>query len=188
MRKLLSESPALKVGLLMALLFSSLVWLWDQTVEDIQYKTASQVKEKPLLLTNPKLMEFSSNNLKIQLAAEKAEIYESVKKTELTAIEAKFYQVKLSENLPPVAITADFGQIDHQTNLVKIWGNVSMILIDGQTLLTQELFFQSDQKRVYNKTAVRVTSKRDLMTADSFTYDLETNVLRLHKPKVKLEI
>lgn len=178
----------IKLALALVVLTGVVIWIWTPS-NVLQEGAESPVyQEKPILLSEPKLYEFSNSEIRIQLSARRAEIFERSQKTRLVEIRARLFQESGATEFEPISIRANFGQINHDRDFVRLWGDVILDLEDGQKIMTEELFIQSKNDVIYNEVPVRFTKEQDVVAAVSFTYNYRDNTLELIRPQIKLRI
>jgi LPS export ABC transporter protein LptC len=68
-------------------------------------------------------------------------------------------------------LKADYGIRYVNKNLTKVTGDVNVVNINGDSLSTEELFWEEDKERIYSKKFVKVTKKDEIIIAEGFQSD-----------------
>lgn len=84
-----------------------------------------------------------------------------------------------NENGKPVYVTAHFGEIDQEKQVMTLWDNVH-ITTDGKTLISSRMQYD-DRKRVLTMPEpIKITTEDLVGTAKTASMDLASNVIEAH--------
>jgi LPS export ABC transporter protein LptC len=70
-------------------------------------------------------------------------------------------------------LRADYGIRYTNKNLTKVTGDVNVVNLKGDTLYTEELFWQEDKERIYSNKFVKVRTKDEIILAEGFESDIK---------------
>lgn len=152
--------------------------------DDIQQ---SEEKERhPLVITNPRLMEFKNDHLNLKLISKHAEIFEKKNLTRLFDVEMNIFSDKDPDK--QTLIRANRGEFFKKSNTVSIAGNVNVTFEDGQKLETDELHLDREKKLLFSHTEVIINSKMGTLNGKSFSYDIDSGIMKLKNPVMRIAL
>jgi LPS export ABC transporter protein LptC len=71
------------------------------------------------------------------------------------------------------SLRANYGIRFMNKNLTKVTGDVIVVNLAGDTLSTEELYWQEDKERIYSDKFVKVTKKDEIIVAEGFESDVK---------------
>ncbi|MCP4757028.1 MAG: LPS export ABC transporter periplasmic protein LptC [Proteobacteria bacterium] len=142
--------------------------------------------EQSISLQNTELVDYKSNHIRWKIKATSAEIYEKRNLTLLNRISGTIFSKSSPESR--TSISADSGEMDGNSKLMTVIGNVRIVFDNGQIIHADKLVIDQEKEIIYSRTDILVISNRDRIKASTMVYDIKTGVLTLTKPKAKLEI
>ena len=167
------------------LILLSFFFLWgllDQN-KDFSMVKRRVVTEKPMIVTNPTFREYKKESLKWEFNAATSAFYSSME-------EAYFYEIKgsiFSADHQVTRIAAGLGIIETTKNIVTLQENISVLLPDGASLKTEELFLDRDKKILYNQKKVTYKSPRIEIEGKNMKINLNSMQLELKNPRIHIQ-
>ena len=95
-------------------------------------------------------------------------------------IEIDFYD---SEENHTSLLTAEFGEINERTKNLKATGNVVVVSDSGETLYTEELFWNNKEQKIISKVDVMITTGTDTLYGIGFESDMGLDNWTIKEPK-----
>lgn len=95
-------------------------------------------------------------------------------------VHVKFYDAYGKVNS---SLRADYGIRFMNKNLTKVTGDVIVVNLAGDTLSTEELYWQEDKERIYSEKYVKVTKKDEIIVAEGFESDTKFENYKFTKVK-----
>lgn len=80
-------------------------------------------------------------------------------------------------------LTADFGEIDERLKNLKATGNVIVVSDSGETLYTEELFWNNKQRKIISEVNVMITVGTDTLYGIGFESDAGLDNWTIKEPK-----
>lgn len=80
-------------------------------------------------------------------------------------------------------LTADFGEINERTKNLKATGNVIVVSDSGETLYTEELFWNNKQQKIISEVDVMITIDTDTLYGIGFESDAGLDNWTIKEPK-----
>lgn len=140
--------------------------------------------QKPISLTGAYLTDFAGNEVKWNISAATAEIFQNRDVTMIQGMRAEILGKPIDNK--PTIVQSDFGQIEGKQNRMIMWDNVIVELGDGRRVYTREV--EVDQRRdlMVAKYPVKLVSPTETLLGDSMRYNLKTEILNLSNPKAEV--
>lgn len=69
-------------------------------------------------------------------------------------------------------LNADYGIRYVNKNLTKVTGDVKVVNLSGDSLSTEELYWEEDKERIYSNKFVKVKKKDEIIIAEGFESDV----------------
>lgn len=130
-----------------------------------------------------KLKETVLGDLKWKATAKTAYVYDENEKIIADSICIDFYRdLELYSTL-----TADSGLVYQRTNNMEAYGNVVIVTTDDRKLMTERIFWDNRQRKIYSNDFVTVIQKYDILTGVGFETDPDLKDIRI-KNNVKARI
>ena len=95
-------------------------------------------------------------------------------------VEIDFYD---SDENHTSLLTAEFGEINERTKNLKATGNVIVVSDSGETLYTEELFWNNEQHKIISEVDVMITIGTDTLYGIGFESDAGLDNWTIKKPK-----
>jgi LPS export ABC transporter protein LptC len=83
---------------------------------------------------------------------------------------------------------ADYGIRYINTNITKVTGNVQVRNVKGDSLNTEEMFWDEKKEKVYGNKQVTVRTKTQVIIADGFESDISFTNYKFHNIKGTIEL
>ena len=131
------------------------------------YSDSAKVKAK---LTAPKMVRYLTNDPAIEMPK---------------GLNVQFYDDLLNVKS---WMRADYGIRHLNTNLTKVTGNVQVRNVKGDSLNTEEMFWDERKEKVYGNKQVTVRTKTQVIIADGFESNIAFTDYSFHNIKGIIEL
>lgn len=153
---------------------------------DYALQQSEEKERNPLVISNPRLMEFKNDHVTLKLISEYAEIFEKKNLTRLFDVRMNIFSDKNPGK--QTLIRANRGEFHKKSNMVSIEGNVNVTFEDGQKLQTDELHLDREKKLLFSHTEVIINSKMGTLHGKSFSYEIDSGIMKLKKPVMRIAL
>jgi len=171
------------IGLITIALLA-IAYLWVSNDPQTQDGGSGRKPQNPVLLNEAELIDYEDNRTKWHLRARHTKTYEEQNLTLLDDLEGDVFSKNPRQKA--TRFQADFGKIEGKDQLMSVWGDVHVDFQNGQSLFTEQLFFDQRKEMIYNQVEVRVISNQDTILGSSMHYDMNTGILVLTEPRADL--
>lgn len=118
---------------------------------ELIYSDSARVKAK---LNAPKMVRYLTDNPSIEMP---------------DGLLIKFYDTSLNETS---MLRANYGIRYLNTEITEVRGDVQVVNVQGDTLNTEELYWNQAEEKVYSPKFVKVKRKDEIILADGFESDI----------------
>lgn len=96
-----------------------------------------------------------------------------------------FYKGELQEES---RLRANYGLRYVNTGLTKVSGNVRVLNVKGDSLNTEEMFWDEPRQKIYSKKLVTVKTKSEIIISEGFESDIGFNDYTFYKVKGRIPV
>ena len=169
------------------ILAGALYLSWDTAEMADPEVGRSKKKERPVVLRDPVFSNYDDGSLTWRMSAEKAEVFDTEKRSLLFSTEGTLYSKKEPKRTE-ITIFADHCLLAKSGGTSEFRNNVRVHFADGKRLYTERLFVDHKRETIYNRQATRIEGLNGQIEASSFAYDIRLKSMRFESPKVRIDL
>jgi LPS export ABC transporter protein LptC len=159
----------LTIGVMTAIM-GYYIWIYNRQKPQVEAERLGTVPDADVVVKNFEVVETFNDRVLWSLRAKVAEVYSAQKETQLSGVEADFFD----ENGKNLHLISDYGKKDDASGIIVVSGNVQATSIqEGIVLKTDELKYNMATKKIFTDQHVIIERGNTITEGDGLRSDID---------------